>query len=355
MFEFTKQVKNGMPPVDEVPTQTAPPHVELIQRATLFLQSRVLYAAADLGIADRLADGPKRAGELAEQTDTHASSLHRLMRALAHFGVLSWEDDQRFSLTPLGEALTSDAPGAARSTVQTVAGDGFWKALLKLPDTLEDGQPGFEKAFGQSFFSYLDDHPEEASHFDRTMIGFHGAEPPAIADAYDFSDVDTIVDVGGGTGNMLATIFERHPIRSGVLFELPRVVREASALLDERGVADRITCEAGNFFEQVPEGGDVYVLSHILHDWRREECLSVLRNCRAVMKPDARLLIVEMVLPEDGSQHLGYELDIVMLALTGGRERTKPEYAALLEEAGLRLERVISTASPASIVEATPV
>lgn len=348
-------MKNDMTPADDVPTQTAPPHAELIQRATRFLQSRVLYAAAELGIADHLTDGPKRTGELADRTGTHTSSLHRLMRALAHFGVLSREDDRRFSLTPLGEALWSDAPGAARSTVRTVAGNGFWKALLKLPDTLEDGEPGFEKAFGQSFFSYLEDHPEEAFHFDKTMIGFHGAEPPAVADAYDFSDVDTVVDVGGGTGNMLATIFERYPIPRGLLFERPRVVREAPTLLEERGVADRIACESGNFFEEVPEGGDVYILSHILHDWSRRQSLRILRNCRAAMKPDARLLIVEMVLPEDGSSHLGYELDIVMLALTGGRERTKPEYAGLLEEAGFRLERVVSTASPVSIVEATAV
>jgi SAM-dependent methyltransferase len=235
-----------------------------------------------------------------------------------------------------------------------VAGDEFWNAFLKLPDTLEDGTPGFEKAYGTSWFAYLAEHPDEGSQFNSTMIGFHGAEPPAVADAYDFSAVDTIVDVGGSTGHMLATILERYPGPEGVLFELPRVVREAPALLDERGVADRVTCTAGDFFDQVPDGGDVYILSHILHDWSRDRCLTILRNCRAAMRPDGRLLIVEMVLPDEGPPHPGYELDMVMLALTGGRERTEAEYAALLEESGFSLNRVIPTDSPVSVVEAVP-
>lgn len=334
--------------------ESLPPHVKLIQMSSAFLQSRVLYTAAKLKLADYLADGSKRADELAEQTGTHASSLHRLMRTLAHLGVLSMEDDRMFSLTPLGEALKSDAPGAAQSTIRTVAGDGFWNAFLKLPDTLQDGEPGMKKAFGKSFFEYIADNPEESTHFNDTMIGFHGAEPPAVAEAYDFSGFDTVVDVGGGTGNMLSTILERYPEPKGVLFELPRVVQEAPELIGERGLTNRIICESGDFFESVPEGGDAYILSHILHDWPEEQCLSILRNCRDAMSPASRLLIVEMVLPDDGPPHPGYELDMVMLALTGGRECTKEEYDKLLKQAGFDLERVVPTDSPVSIVEALP-
>lgn len=343
-----------MEATEEPPTDSLPPHAQLVQMSADFVRSRVLYAAAELSLADYLADGPKRAEELAEATGTHADSLYRLMRTLAHYDILSMQENGTFSLTPLGQALQSDAPGAARSTILTVAGDGFWNAVQKLPDTLTDGETGFRKAYGKSWFEHLDDNPDEASHFNATMIGFHGAEPPAVADAYDFSPFDTIVDIGGGTGNMLATICERYPEPEGVLFELPRVAHEAPTLLEERGVAHRVTCEAGDFFEAVPDGGDAYILSHILHDWPREQCLAILRNCRAAMRPDSRLLIVEMVLPEEGPPHPGYELDMVMLALTGGRERTEAEYAELLEEADFRLERVVPTDSPVSVVEAVP-
>ncbi len=343
-----------METAEAAPTETLPPPAQLVQMSAGFVRSRVLYAAAELGLADHLANGPQRADELADKTGTHAHSLQRLMRALAHYGVLSMESDGTFSLTPLGEALQSDAPGAARPTVRVVAGDGFWNAFLKLPDTLEDGEPGLKKALGLSFFEYMDHHPEEASRFNDTMIGFHGAEPPAVATAYDFSDVDTIVDVGGGTGNMLATICEHHPEPEGVLFELPRVAEEAPKLFNQRGVADRVTCEGGSFFKEVPRGGHIYILSHIIHDWPREQCLTILENIRAAMRPDSRLLIVEMVLPEDGPPHPGYELDMVMLALTGGRERTATEYADLLEAANFRLERVVPTDSPVSVVEAAP-
>jgi hypothetical protein len=331
-----------------------PPHAKLIQMGSAFLQSRVLYVAAEIGLADHLSDGPKTANELGEQTGMDSSSLYRLMRALAHFGILSMENNQRFSLTPLGEALKSGAPGEARSTILTVAGEGFWNAVFKLPETLKDGEPGFEKAFGISFFEYLDSHPEISTNFNKTMIGFHGAEPPAVAEAYDFSNFDTVVDVGGGTGNMLATIFERYPDPKGVLFELPRVIQEAPELLEKRGIADRITCKEGDFFEEVPEGGDAYILSHIIHDWPKDKCLTILRNCREAMSSQSRLLIVEMVLPADGPPHPGYELDMVMLSLTGGQERTKAEYKKLLEEADFDLKRVVPTDSPVSIVEAFP-
>ena len=191
----------------EPPTDTLPPHAQLIQMSTDFLRSRVLYAAATLNLADHMADGATRTEELAERTGADASTLHRLLRALAHWDILSMNDDGRFSLTPLGEALQSDAPGAARPSILTVAGDGFWEAVQHLPDTVADGETGFQKAYGRSWFEHLDANPDKASRFNDTMIGFHGAEPPAVAEAYDFSGVDTIVDVGGGTGHMLATIF----------------------------------------------------------------------------------------------------------------------------------------------------
>jgi len=182
-------------------------------------------------------------------------------------------------------------------------------------------------------------------------FGIHGEETPAVASAYDFSPFDTVVDVGGATGNMLAAILTRHARPRGVLFDRPHAVRDAPAFLKAKGIGDRVTIEAGDFFATVPAGGDAYVLSHIIHDWNEDQCLTILGNVRKAMKPASRLLIVEMVLPPGEAPHPGKMLDIVMLTLPGGQERTEAEYRTLLEKAGLRLSRVVPTSSAVSVVE----
>jgi len=209
-----------------------------------------------------------------------------------------------------------------------------------------------DKILGMSLFDYLAQHPEEAAQFSESMVGIHGGEPPAVAAAYDFSSFGTIVDVGGATGNMLAHILAKHPQPKGVLFDRPHVVTEAPALLGARGVSDRVTIVHGNFFETVPEGGDAYILSHIIHDWTVEQCHTILGNCRKAMKKGAKLLIVEFVLPKGNTPHFGKLADMVMLTIPGGEERTADEYGQLLSDAGFRMTRVVPTASDVSIVEA---
>jgi hypothetical protein len=307
-----------------------------------------------MGLADHLVTGPRSAAELAGPTRTHAPSLHRLMRTLAGLGILTERDAQRFALTPLGEALQTGAPGSARATLIAFCGPAFWHSWEEMLYSLETGNTGFEKANGMPLFEYLAQHPEEASYFSEAMVGFHGPEPPAVAAAYDFSGIKTLVDVGGATGNMLAAILSRHSWLRGVLFDRPHVVREASALLKARGVEQRVTIEAGDFFTTVPAGGDAYLLSHIIHDWNEEQCLTILGHCRKVIKPDGRLLIVETVLPEGDTPHQGKVQDMVMLVVPGGQERTEAEYASLLEKAGFRLRRVVPTESVVSVVEAVP-
>ncbi|MGQ0735757.1 MAG: methyltransferase [Acidobacteriota bacterium] len=211
------------------------------------------------------------------------------------------------------------------------------------------------QVWGMPVFDYLAQHPEEASYFSEAMVGFHGAEPPAVAKAYDFSGFKTVVDVGGATGNMLAAILSHHAAPRGILFDRPNVVREAPAPLQARGVEGRVTIEAGNFFETVPAGGDVYVLSHIIHDWNEAQCLTILGYCRNAMKTDGRLLIVETVLPPGDTPHQGKIQDMVMLVIPGGQERTEAEYISLLGKAGFRLTRVVPTESVVSVVEAIPV
>ncbi len=335
-------------------SKALPPHAQLIQMGAASWVSAIVYAAAKLGIADHLGAGPRSAVELADTTRTHAPSLHRLMRTLAGLGILTERDAQRFALTPLGEALKSGAPGSARATLISFCGPVFWHSWEEILYSLETGNTGFEKACGMPLFEYLAQHPEEASYFSEAMVGFHGAEPPAVAKAYDFSGVGTVVDVGGATGNMLAAILSQHAAPRGMLFDRPHVVRDAPALLEASGVAERVTIEAGDFFERVPAGGDTYLLSHIIHDWNQDQCLTILGHCRNVIKPDGRLLIVETVLPTGDTPHQGKVQDMVMLVLPGGQERTEAEYASLLSKAGFRLSGVVPTESVVSVVEALP-
>jgi hypothetical protein len=334
--------------------EVTPAHAQLIQMGMASLVSATVYAAAKLGIADHLATGPKSAAELSGPTGTHAPSLHRLLRSLAGLGILAEREEQRFALTPLGEALRRGAPGSAHASLLTLCGPLLWNSLGEFTYSLETGKPSFDKAFGMPVFEYLAQHPEEASAFSETMVGFHGAEPPAVAKAYDFSGVDTLVDVGGATGNMLAEVLSEHPGVRGVLYDLPHVVRDAPTLLNARGVGERVTIQGGSFFDSVPSGGDAYLLSHIIHDWSEEQCLIILGKCRDAMPPDGRLLLVEFVLPPGDAPHPGKMLDLVMLTVAGGQERTEEEYSSLLRKAGFCLNRVIPTTSAASIVEAVP-
>jgi len=314
--------------------------------------SQFLATAANLRIADHLSHGAKSADDLAGPTKTNPRALHRFLRTLSNFGIVTQSTDHKFALTPLGEALKSDAPGSARSTILTMSGGWMWKALGDFQYSLETGNTAMEKVFGMPIFDYLAKNPALAAQFSESMVGIHGQEPSAVAAAYDFSKIGVVVDVGGATGNMLSHVLARHTNCQGLLFDRPHVVTEAPALLRKNGVESRVRIESGSFFERVPSGGDAYILSHIIHDWSEEQCLTILGNCRKAMKPGAKLLIVEFVLPEGDVPHFGKLVDMVMLAVPGGEERTAAEYAALLAKAGFRMTRVVPTESDVSIVEA---
>jgi hypothetical protein len=332
----------------------APPaHAQLVQMASAYWVSRVVHAATELGLADHLSAGPQTAEILAGLTQTKPGPLYRLLRTAASLGIFSEDSAHRFALTPLGEAMKTGAPGAARASILTLAGRSFSSAWENLRYSLETGKPGFDKANGVPVFDWLTSHPDEALLFGETMIGFHGAEPAAVAAAYDFSGFQTIVDIGGGTGNLLTTILAAQPGPRGVLFDLPHVVREGATLIQQRGLTDRVETKSGSFFETVPAGGDAYLLSHVIHDWNEEQCLTILGHCRSAMKATSRLLLIEMVLPDGNTPHPGKMLDMMMLVGPGGQERTAAEYRTLLEKAGLRFTRLIPTNSAVSIVEAT--
>jgi len=341
-----------MPDHERIASQGAPPHIQLIDMGRAQIVSRIVYVAAKLGLADHLASAPKSAVELAGAMHVHAPSLHRLMRTLASLGVLTEQPEQRFALTDLGQALKTDAPGSARSTLILIGSPWQQSGWDNLVYSVQTGKPGFDKAQGVTFFDFLAEHPEDASLFSETMVGIHNQEPPAVAAAYDFSIFKTIVDVGGATGNMLAAVLSHHAGPRGILFDRPHVVKDAPRLLDAKGVSDRVMIEPGDFFTSVPTGADAYILSHIIHDWDEDQCLTILGRVREAMNPAGRLLLVEMVLPPGDTAHPGKLFDMVMLVLLGGRERTESEYASLLSKSGFRLTRVVPTSSASSIAEA---
>jgi O-methyltransferase domain/Dimerisation domain len=352
-FGFRQISEQGdMPENNHDETQTPPPHAQLIQMATAYWVSDIVYVAAKLSLADHLAEGPKSAEELAGLTGTHAPSLYRLMRTLANLGILTEAATHRFALTPLGDALKTGALGSARATILTIASDWYSRGFKHLLYSIKTGKSGFEKSLGMPLFDWLSKNPEEASLFNETMVGVHGAEAPAVAAAYDFSGLTTIVDVGGGTGHLLTTILANYPESRGILFDLPHVVGDAPTLIQSRGLADRVTIEAGSFFDRIPSGGDAYLLSHVIHDWTEDHCLTILGHCRGAMNSGSRLLIIEMVLPAGDTPHPGKMVDMMMLVGPGGQERTEQEYRTLLGKAGLRLTRVVPTESPVSVVEA---
>jgi len=334
------------------PAEALPPSMQLIQMAMGHWVSHIIHLAAELELADHLAKGPKTAEELAGATKTHAPSLYRFLRTLSSLGVFAEDGSRRFGLTPMGEALRTGAPGAARPTILTFASEYFFKGYREFRYSLETGKPAFEKALGMPIFDWLGQHPKEASMFSETMVGFHGMEPPAVAAACDFSGMKTIVDVGGATGNLLTAVLGKASGAKGVLFDMPHVVKDAPGLLQSKGMTDRVKIESGSFFDRVPSGGDAYLLSHIIHDWSEAQCLTILGNVRKAMNPGGRILIVEMVLPTGNTPHPGKMLDLMMLIGPGGQERTEEEYAALLQKAKLKLTRVIPTQSPVSVVEA---
>jgi hypothetical protein len=331
------------------------PHVQLIQMAVAIWQARAVYAAAELGLADLLANGARSAEELARATHTHAPSLRRLLRALASCGIVTETLPGHFATTPLGDALRDGAPGAARATILTIAGPWQWKAWDGLLHALQTGESGVKAAFGKSLFDFLADEPIHSARFNEAMIGMHGAVAPAVIAVYDFSRFRSIVDVGGGKGALLAAIMTAHPTLRGIVFDLPKTEPDARDYLAGAGLAARCEFRAGDFFDVVPAGHDAYLLAHVLHDWTDDQSIAILRKCREAIPAHGRLLIVEAVLPDGDTPHHGKLMDLLMLTVTGGLERSAAQFAEILRPARFDLARIHATATHQSVVEAVPI
>lgn len=314
--------------------------------------SRCVYAVAELGIADLLADSPVGSAELAAATGTHEPSLYRVLRALGALGIFEEHDGRRFTSTVVGDRLRTGAPAGMRSWAILLEALGGVRPFAHVLETLRTGRPGSELEFGTDMFERLAREPAAAAVFDAAMSERTAAYAPSVADVYDFSDIRTIVDAGGGNGTLLVEILRRHPHLSGILFEVPTVAARADAVLDATDVADRCEVLAGDFFARVPEKADCYVLANVIHDWDDARATEILRNCRQAMSAAGRVLIVERLIRCDGADPVPTLLsDINMLVLTGGQERTNAEYGDLLQAAGLRLGRVQAVAFPYGVIE----
>lgn len=328
----------------------ATPAQHIIRLALGFAISQALRVVADLEIADRLAAGDRSVDELAVETSSHPDALYRVMRLLAAEGVFRETDAGRFTLTETGEALRSDDRSSPRDVVRMLNREPYL-AFSRLGHSVRTGLPAFDAVFGKPRFDWLAEHPDEATLFQRAMMALNQGSNEAIAEAYDFRRFSRVVDVGGGHGLLLSAILERNAHLSGVLFDLPSGLPMA-------GAADslpRTEFVAGSFFETLPQGADIYVLKKVIHDWNDQQAVAILRNCRGALPPHGRVLIAETIIPAGNERDPIKLIDANMLAVTGGLERTEAGYASLLAAAGLRLERVISTSQPISILEAAGV
>jgi SAM-dependent methyltransferase len=329
-----------------------PPQIALLQMMTGFWVSQSIYVVARLGIADLLRDGPKTSEELAEKAGAHGPTLCRLLRALSGLGIFAEDEHRRFSLTPLAEPLRS-GPNSLRAMAIHMGEDPSWAAWGKLLDCVRTGEVGFKLAHGTEVFPYYAEHRESLEPFNEAMTNLSEAVIRTIVPAYDFSSIHKLVDIGGGHGSLLAAVLKANPNLRGVLFDLPPAVEGARERLTGEGVADRAEFVAGDFFESVPAGGDAYLMKLIIHDWDEERAVKILKNCHSAMADGGRLLLIESVVPAGNEPSFSKGMDLQMLIMTGGRERTEAEYRELLAAGGFILTRVIPTESPMSIIEGT--
>lgn len=315
--------------------------------------AQALSVATRLDIADHLAERPMTANELADLTSAKPAPLYQVLRAVASRGVFAEDDVGRFRNTPMSEYLRRDAPGPAR-LFGVLNGEMFYASLGELMHTVRTGDPGFDQAFGHSFFHHLSAEAGLGSLFDSLMTALYGREVDAALETFDFSDVGQLLDVGGGRGTVARALLAKFPDLSCGLFDLPDVAARAEQTFAMEGLLDRCKITSGSFFDAIPSGYDTYLLKHVLHDWNDERCSVILLNCRRAIRDGGRLLILEYIVPSGNEPSLIKELDLAMLSFFGGKERTEAEFRELLERAGFRLERVVDSGTPLCILEASP-
>ena len=327
----------------------------MLQIISGFWISRSVYVIGKLGIPDLLQTGPKTAEELAAATNTDAPSLFRILRALVSVGVLKSAEGGRFAQTPLSETLVTDAPGSLRWFAISELGQEHYPAWGNLMHSVKTGEIAFDNFFGVDIWKYFQQNPEDAAVFNNSMSNMTAAVNDALTSLYDFSQFGKIVDVGGGHGGLITAILQKNPGVKGILFDAPQVIEGAQSKIEAAGLADRVETVAGDFFKSVPEGGDAYIMKWIIHDWDDKRAVTILKNCRKQIPSNGKIILVDSVVPESDEPHFSKFIDLNMLVMTGGKERTAKEFEELFAAAGFRLLRVIPTDLPTSIIEGVPV
>ena len=337
------------------PRQPSPTE-HLMQFAGGYWPSVSLYIVAKLGIADLLKGGPRPVAELAAATATNADALYRVLRALASVGIFTETAPRVFALTPPAEPLRSDIPGSLRAMVQWIADPFHLRVYAEMMHSVKTGQPAMEHVFGKPAFEYLETDPEEMEVFHAAMTSFSAYAVPAILEAYDFSSIETLIDLGGGHGFLLTSILQKYPALKGILFDMEKVYHGRRTAVEECGMTSRCQVVSGDFFAGVPTGGDAFIMKHIIHDWDDDKATLILSNCRKALagKPKAKVLVVDAIVPPANEPHFAKFLDLEMLVIPGGRERTEEEFRRLFANAELKLTRIIPTKSPVAIIEGVP-
>jgi hypothetical protein len=331
------------------PTPEAIQHV--FQLMTGHIVASAVNIAARLGLSDRLAGGPRTADDLAREAGVNADALHRLMRALASVGLYEEQSPRTFALTPAGAALTD---GPVRWMALWIAGEFNFHVYANAMHSVKTGESAVPATTGEPVFDYFAKHADLSKIFNDAMTGFSNFVIPAVVEAYDFSGIGTLVDIAGGHGAILSAILLKYPSMKGVLFDLDHVIAGAKPKIEAQGLANRLSTASGDFFTAVPPGGDAYIMKHIIHDWDDERAAAILANIRKVLPKDGRVILIESVIPAGNEPGMGKIMDLEMLVMPGGRERTEQEFRALFDRAGFNLTRIVPTQSPLSVVEARP-
>lgn len=331
------------------PTDQAIQHV--FQLMTGHIVASAVNIAARLGIADRLADGPRATADLARESGASEDALYRVLRALASVGVFEEVSPRTFGLNPAGAALQS---GPVRAMALWIAGEFNLRVYANAMHSVKTGESAVPTTVGTGVFEHFASDPALSQIFNDAMTGFSAAIVPAVLEAYDFGGIGTLVDIAGGHGAILMAILKKYPSMKGMLFDVEHVIAGAKPRIAQEGLAERITTATGDFFKAVPAGGDAYIMKHIIHDWDDPKATAILTNIRSVLPKTGRVILIESVIPTGNEPGLGKIMDLEMLVMPGGRERTEAEFRALFAGAGFDLTRVVPTQSPLSVVEAKP-